>query len=129
MARDGKTSTRAVTTIIPARNGIVPLKMVPNGTSGATPLMMNTLIPTGGVITPMSVTKTIMTPNQIGSKPNLVTRGKRMGTVNIIKASESIKHPAIMYITIISPITAMAGIGRLPTKSETKKGIRVTAIK
>jgi hypothetical protein len=46
------------------------------GTSRATPLIIKTLIPTGGVMTPISVTRIIITPNQIGVKTHLNYQGK-----------------------------------------------------
>jgi hypothetical protein len=54
--------------------------------------MTYTLIPTGGVITPISVTSTIITPNQIGSKSKSITTGSRIGIVSVISANESIKQ-------------------------------------
>ena len=59
----------ATATISAARKGNIPLKIVSRGTSSAIPLMTYTFTPTGGVITPISVTRTIITPNHIGSKP------------------------------------------------------------
>ena len=56
-------------------SGNIPLKIVSRDTSSAMPLMTYTLIPTGGVITPISVTNTIITPNHIGSKPKDITSG------------------------------------------------------
>ena len=47
-------------------NGMTPLKMTSRGTSRATELTTYTLTPTGGVITPIWVTMTMMTPNHMG---------------------------------------------------------------
>ena len=52
------------------RNGQMPQKMVPIGTSGAMPRTTNTLTPTGGLIRPISNIITMTTPNQIGLNPN-----------------------------------------------------------
>ena len=57
--------TRSVTT-----KGITPLKMVENYTSWTTLLMTKTFMPTGGWMRPSSTVMTMMTPNQIGSKPS-----------------------------------------------------------
>ena len=43
--------------------------MVAIGTPDATPLTTNTLTPTGGVMSPISMTITQMTPNHMGSDP------------------------------------------------------------
>ena len=67
MAREGKAINMPKHIITARRNGHTPLNINSMGISGATPLMTNTFIPTGGVITPIATTKTIMTPNQIGS--------------------------------------------------------------
>ena len=80
------------------RNGIIPRKMVPIGTSGATPLMTNTFNPTGGVINPISVARTTRMPNQIGSKPNCTINGKKIGTVSNIIAMVSITQPRTMNV-------------------------------
>jgi len=46
--------------------------------------MTKTFMPTGGWIRPSSTVMTMMTPNQIGSKPSAVTSGKMIGTVRMI---------------------------------------------
>ena len=51
--------------------------MVNSGTSGATPFMMYTFMPTGGVITPISLTRVMMMPNQIGIKTQLGRHGEK----------------------------------------------------
>ena len=61
--------------------------------SGAMPLITNTLTPTGGVMTPISPTSTMITPNQIGSNPSYITTGKKIGIVTTIMAMESMKKP------------------------------------
>ena len=50
-------------------NGSTPVKMVVKLTSFTTDLMTKTFMPTGGWIRPSSTVMTMMTPNQIGSKP------------------------------------------------------------
>ena len=61
------------------KNGTIPLKMVARGTSFATPFIINTFMPTGGVISPISNTITMTTPNQIGSYPMRSMIGNRIG--------------------------------------------------
>lgn len=51
------------------------LEIVLMGTSWAMPLTTNTFMPTGGVIIPISISMTAMTPNQIGSKPSDIMIG------------------------------------------------------
>ena len=48
---------------------------------------------------------TMMTPNQIGSKPSSVMTGKMIGTVRMIMAIASMRHPSTMYMTMISART------------------------
>ena len=78
------------------KKGMIPRKMVTSGTSLATPFMTYTLIPTGGVITPISDTRVMMIPNQMGSKPSFKATGKKMGTVSSMSPKESIKHPPMI---------------------------------
>src|SRR5262249_45323322 len=73
--------------------------------SWITLFMTNTIIPTGGWISPSSTVITMMTPNQIGSKPSSLITGKMIGTVRITMASASIRHPSTTYITMISAST------------------------
>src|SRR5215831_15164616 len=86
-------------------NGSTPMKMVEKLTSGITLLMTKTFIPTGGWIKPSSTVITMMTPNQIGSKPSAVTTGKMIGTVRMIIAIASIRQPSRRYISMISAST------------------------
>ena len=88
-----------------ATNGITPLKMVANDTSLTTLLITNTFMPTGGWIRPSSTVITMMTPNQIGSKPRWVTTGKMIGTVRMIIAIASIRQPSTRYITMMTAST------------------------
>ena len=60
-------------------NGMTPLKMVVKLTSFTTLFITNTFIPTGGWIRPSSTVMTMMTPNQIGSKPRWMMTGKMIG--------------------------------------------------
>ena len=57
------------------------------------PLMMNTFMPTGGVISPSSTTMTTIIPNQTGSMPNCCITGKKIGIVSRIIAKESKRTP------------------------------------
>src|SRR5712672_352059 len=87
---------RSVTT-----NGITPLKIVANDTSLTTLLITKTFIPTGGWMRPSSTVITMITPNQIGSKPRWVITGKMIGTVRMIMAIASIRQPSTRYITMM----------------------------
>ena len=64
-----------IQTSMATQKGRIPRKIVYMGTSLATPLMMNTLIPTGGVMRLISIVKVIMIPNQIGSNAISMTMG------------------------------------------------------
>ena len=81
---------RIISTI---QKGVTPLKIVAVETSPITPLSTKTFKPTGGVIRLISVTTTTIIPNQIGSKPKLVTKGKKIGTVNKSMDKLSNTHP------------------------------------
>ena len=107
----------------------MPLKIVSRGTSSAIPLMTYTFTPTGGVITPISVTRTIITPNHMGSKPRVRTTGYMMGTVRVIRARASIKHPPRRYRMTMIAIIAAGGRGSPPTHSDKTMGILATAMK
>ena len=77
-------------------NGQTPRKISSKGTSGAIPFIINTFRPIGGVITPMDTASKMITPNQIGSYPRLLTtKGKKIGTVNNTNAKASITQPSI----------------------------------
>ena len=79
--------------------------MVEKLTSWITLLITNTFMPTGGWISPSSTVITMMTPNQIGSKPSAVITGKMIGTVRMIIAMASIRQPSTRYISMISAST------------------------
>src|ERR1700754_952057 len=91
---------RSVTT-----NGSTPTKIVDISTSLMTLLITNTFMPTGGWINPSSTVITMITPNQIGSKPSAVTTGNTIGTVRITIAIASIRQPSTRYINRIRPST------------------------
>ena len=86
-------------------NGMTPLKMVVKLTSLITLFITNTFIPTGGWIRPSSTVITMITPNQIGSKPRCVITGKMMGMVRMIIAIASIRQPSSRYISMMSAST------------------------
>ena len=115
--------------ISPARKGMIPLKIVSRGISGAIPLMTKTLTPTGGVMTPISPTSTTITPNQMGSKFSFNTSGKKIGISTTMRAMESMKNPPIKKMNVMTAMMANGGIGRFPTQSARRKGIMDTAIK
>lgn len=69
VAIPGKMVNMIIKRICIIKKGTIPLKIVPIGMSGAHPEMTKTLIPTGGVICPISIIITMITPNQMGSNP------------------------------------------------------------
>ena len=81
------------------------MKIVVKLTSLITLFITNTFIPTGGWINPSSTVITMMTPNQIGSKPRCVMTGKIIGMVRMIMAMASIRQPSTRYINMISAST------------------------
>src|SRR5580765_2144494 len=101
VASSGKAIRMTSRTRSVATNGITPRKIVENDTSLTTLLMTKTFMPTGGWIRPSSTVITIMTPNQIGSKPRCMITGKMIGTVRMIMAMASIRQPSTRYITMI----------------------------
>jgi hypothetical protein len=70
----GNMMMRMMHTEIAATNGHTPLKMVLSGTS-VTVDRRKTLSPIGGVASPISMSSTNMTPNQIGLNPSCVIMG------------------------------------------------------
>ena len=86
-------------------NGSTPRNIVENLTSCTTLLMTKTFMPTGGWMSPSSTVITMMTPNQIGSKPSSVITGKMIGIVRMIMASASMRQPSTRYISMISAST------------------------
>ena len=82
------------------RNGTTPRNVSTIGTSLASELITNTFNPTGGVISPISTTLSVMMPNQIlrssGFRPksSAATIGQKIGMVIRIMASESMTQPS-----------------------------------
>ena len=84
-----------------ARKGMTNLKVSFIGTSLAMLLMMNTFMPTGGVIRPISTTISTMMPNQmaLASLPSPpisspMTMGKKIGMVSKIIDRLSMMQPS-----------------------------------
>ena len=75
-------------------NGSTPLNMVPVLTSGSSVRSTNMFMPTGGLMSPISTTHTMMMPNQIGSKPRCTITGKNTGIVSRIIDSSSMAVPS-----------------------------------
>ena len=99
------------------------------GTSFATLAIANTFTPMGGVICPISILRTVTTPNQIGSKPRAVTAGKMVGRTRRIMGITFKTHPRIKK-KIITPVNIKyLFIGNPVKKSATTKGNRVAARK
>ena len=74
-------------------NGITPLKMVDNFTSGKRDLTVNTFMPTGGVSIPISIIMTTKIPNQIGDAPNSTAITVKIGAVSSSNPMASIRAP------------------------------------
>ena len=108
-------------------NGRVPLNISNAGTSFTTAARTYTVIPTGGVISPVSQASTTITPNQMGSKPRVVTIGKKIGTVRRTIARLSKKVPRIKYISIIIIITKYGETGKFLAKSAVTNGSLLAA--
>lgn len=66
------------------QNGKTPRNISYMVTSLVIAEMANTFTPIGGVTTPSSTMTTTFTPNQIGSKPALIARGKKSGTALVV---------------------------------------------
>jgi len=77
----------------------------------------------------ISVTTTMITPNQMGSKPRDVMTGKKMGIVSVIMASESIEAAHDDVDEMMTAIIMFGESGSSRTQYPTSKGIRVTARK
>ena len=128
-AISGKSNRRILHITRATNSGITPLNMVSRGTSLATPWTTYTLMPTGGVITPISPINTITTPNHIRSNPRVWARGAKIGTVSMIRAKASMKQPPNRYIRMITTMITEGGKDRLPAQADSSKGTRVTAMK
>ena len=70
--------------------------------------------PTGGVIVPIAMLVTIITPNATGSIPTSIAIGNSIGTNMIIRAIPSNNIPPIKNITLI---TNKIKIGFLETEN------------
>src|SRR6266498_1428597 len=91
-----------------ATNGITPRKMVENDTSFTTLLITNTFMPTGGWIRPSSTVITMMTPNQIGSKPSW------FGVIIVMTVELGLIHPPVgMNIFVIKSVIDDAKISTI----------------
>jgi len=88
------------------QKGVTPLKILEVVTSGKTPRKTKTFRPTGGVIKLISVITTTKIPNQIGSNPSSLTKGKNIGTVNNIIDKLSKTHPKHTYVIKIARMTS-----------------------
>ena len=75
----GKKHISRIATNIRPRKGITPQITSFSGMSGAMFLMTKMFSPTGGWISPISITIVIVTPNQIRSKPASFSGGKTGG--------------------------------------------------
>ena len=115
--------------IIPIKNGKMPLKMSCMGTSLATLPMAKTFTPMGGVICPISIVRTVTTPNQIGSKPKAVIAGKMVGKTSSIIGITFKRQPRMIKKMITAPNIKNRLICNPVTNSASTKGNRVAARK
>jgi hypothetical protein len=92
----GKTVKMITHRIIQITKGIMPLKIVSMGTSLATLLTAKTMMPIGGVICPISIKMTDITPNQIGSKFKANTVGNNAGRVSNMIGMTLSTHPRMI---------------------------------
>ena len=67
----------------------------------AIPAKTNVHIPTGGLMAPNVVMTFMVHPNQIGSEPNFMAIGTKIGMETKRKPMASIIAPAIPYVTKI----------------------------
>ena len=84
---------------------------------GATLFITKRTSPKGGVICPISMLRSIMAQNHMGSKFKALIMGMNMGMVIINIASEGSIHPMINPINIITITSPMGGKGRLTAHS------------
>lgn len=90
------------TKIITAQNGIKDLKIFDIGKFAMLD-DTNRVIPTGGVDKPIARFVTVIRPKCMGSMPNFVTIGSKMGTIKIIAGVVSRivpKNKSIIFINI-----------------------------
>jgi hypothetical protein len=90
--RDGTKTSNNTWHTSATKNGHTPLYNFPIGISTVFDTAKR-FSPKGGVIIPISITRTIITPHQMGSSPKLVIIGKIIGMVNSKAAKISKKHP------------------------------------
>src|SRR5262249_35635674 len=90
----GKISSRAMSSPIAYQNGQMPRKIVYIGTSGTIPFTMNTLMPTGGLSSPIWMISTATTPNHTRSTPSALSTGRTTGSVRISMEKSSMKVPS-----------------------------------
>src|SRR4029079_6618014 len=81
VAMPGNAQIRNTARNISPTKGITPQIRSLSGMSGATFLMTNMLSPTGGWMSPISITIVIRTPNHTRSNPAALSGGSRIGTV------------------------------------------------
>jgi hypothetical protein len=129
VASVGKKYTKSNTIIIEIQKYIAPLKIDCIGTSGAIILTVYTFTPTGGVITPVSQSKTTITPNTIRLNPTASSKGRIIGTISNIKGKESMKKPPMKNTTEMKNIRAPVDKWYISTRATSLKGRVDRAIK
>src|SRR5690606_19418441 len=101
----GKATRSATRKSSAKKKGITPRKVSRMGTSGASELMTNTFIPTGGVISPSSTTTSARMPNQtfrssVGiPKSSAETTGQKKGIASRSIDRLSIRQPSAISAT------------------------------
>jgi hypothetical protein len=91
----GKIIKMAIQITSAATNGHTPRNTVLIGIP-VIPESIKTFSPMGGVIKPISISITIITPYHIGSNPTAIITGKRIGTVITIHDTMSQNIPRMI---------------------------------
>ena len=105
MASSGSIVTRANVTSSMKKYGRAPTATSPKLTSPLViPCKTYRFMPTGGVIIPHSPVITSIAPNQKGSAPMLIIRGKTNGSVINSIEKKSKKHPSTRYSTYMNRV-------------------------
>src|SRR5690606_38886095 len=91
------------------KDGTAARVTVSSVSCGSIDLIANKFMPTGGVITDISILITMKMPNQMGSMPMVSAMGKNTGTVISMIEITSRKHPITNQIRANISMTAHCG--------------------
>src|SRR5690625_6791770 len=98
-AISGKKYKIKITRMIDGTNIAAPLKISPKLNSFTAPANTKQFIPTGGVSMPISIIKTIITPNQMRSAPNGSdigqTGARGDGATGLLSQHDQNHHPQL----------------------------------